>query len=598
MTEEKNPFRIKTPEDMSAEDVVSLFVNVFTDFPKVIETGHLFLNGPRGSGKSMMFRYMEPDCQMLARRCSIKELPFYSIYVPLRNANFARTEIKRLEGKHATAIINEHLMVMHIAIIVINKLIKLGLGPGNDRQINEMQEYYENIFLRSLKRAMWKEDDVKLKDNSNLQDILKQMLTICEDIYDEAYQYVKNLNREEVKLSYNGPITDYLDFLFPIIDGIRELSFLPNGATYLLIDDADNLSTTQAKVLNSWVSTRTSEKVSIKISTQYKYKTFYTTNGYTVDTPHDYTEVNISTIYTGSMKTRYMDRIKDIIQKRLSLHNINRSPYEYFPSDHHQEDEIERIRKEYFDRHKAGSGRGSRPSDDVTRYARPDYIKSLAGTRKSSYSYSYAGFEQLVHLSSGIIRYFLESAFHMFTETQSKHPGEEKKYIIESIQNSIVRDMAEKFLFEGIERVKQDEAEESPPKEIIEKMQNMINALGGLFRQCLLSDRSERRVFSFALSDQPNEELCEVLELAVWMGYLQKSTIGRKDKKSGGRTRLYILSRRLSPIWTLDPTSFAGYLFMTSDILSEAIYRPYNLLRRIERNGLSDDLVTEQLRLF
>ena len=58
----KNPFAVQTPEDMAAKDVNELFVDVFTDFYQVPRQGHTFLNGPRGSGKSMMFRYMEPDC--------------------------------------------------------------------------------------------------------------------------------------------------------------------------------------------------------------------------------------------------------------------------------------------------------------------------------------------------------------------------------------------------------------------------------------------------------------------------------------------------------------------------------------------------------
>ena len=61
-----NPFEIKTPEQNSAQDVVDLFVNVFADFKQVLEKGHTFLNGPRGSGKSMMFRYIQPDCQYLS----------------------------------------------------------------------------------------------------------------------------------------------------------------------------------------------------------------------------------------------------------------------------------------------------------------------------------------------------------------------------------------------------------------------------------------------------------------------------------------------------------------------------------------------------
>ena len=57
-----NPFTVKTPEGLAAAEAASLFVDVFTDFYKIRDPGHAMLNGPRGSGKSMMFRYLEPDC--------------------------------------------------------------------------------------------------------------------------------------------------------------------------------------------------------------------------------------------------------------------------------------------------------------------------------------------------------------------------------------------------------------------------------------------------------------------------------------------------------------------------------------------------------
>ena len=82
--ETPNPFAVQTPEGLSAKDVVSLFVDVFADFQLVRNQGHTFLNGPRGSGKSMMFRYLEPDCQQLATGRRLSELPFFAVHVPIK----------------------------------------------------------------------------------------------------------------------------------------------------------------------------------------------------------------------------------------------------------------------------------------------------------------------------------------------------------------------------------------------------------------------------------------------------------------------------------------------------------------------------------
>ena len=79
----KNPFQITTPEDLTAEEMVKLFVDVFSDFQKVIDPGHVFLMGPRGVGKSMMFRYLQPDCQSLKNNCDITKLPFLGMLLLL-----------------------------------------------------------------------------------------------------------------------------------------------------------------------------------------------------------------------------------------------------------------------------------------------------------------------------------------------------------------------------------------------------------------------------------------------------------------------------------------------------------------------------------
>ena len=50
----KNPFKVFTPEGLTAKDVTDLFVPV-QDFHKIKDFGHTMLNGPRGCGESMIF---------------------------------------------------------------------------------------------------------------------------------------------------------------------------------------------------------------------------------------------------------------------------------------------------------------------------------------------------------------------------------------------------------------------------------------------------------------------------------------------------------------------------------------------------------------
>jgi hypothetical protein len=128
--ERPNPFAVRTPEDISAEEAMRLFVDVFSDFHKVREIGHCFLNGPRGCGKSMMFRYMLPDCQALVHRCTLRELSFFAVLVSIKNTHINITELQRLVKHHANVMLNEHLLVMYVASKTFATLSKLELPSG------------------------------------------------------------------------------------------------------------------------------------------------------------------------------------------------------------------------------------------------------------------------------------------------------------------------------------------------------------------------------------------------------------------------------------------------------------------------------------
>ena len=118
-----NPFEVKTPEDVTAKEVHELFVDVFTDFYQVKEIGHTFLNGPRGSGKSMMFRYMMPDCQVIDKQCTINKLDYFSLYVPIKLTDINYPELERLKSNSNT-FFNEHLLTTYVAIKCFKHLLE------------------------------------------------------------------------------------------------------------------------------------------------------------------------------------------------------------------------------------------------------------------------------------------------------------------------------------------------------------------------------------------------------------------------------------------------------------------------------------------
>ena len=225
------------------------------------------------------------------------------------------------------------------------------------------------------------------------------------------------------------------------------------------------------------------------------------------------------------------------------------------------------------------AARGTRARDDATRYARPDYIKELSTRRGGLTNYSYSGFEQLVHISSGVIRHFLDAAAEMYAEEYSKKQLVQQ--VSPAIQDRVVRGQADRLFFAEFDKIARDQAVATPRYERLEQLRTLVRGLGGAFFELLVSKASERRVFSIALSDTDDHEVLEVLELGVQYGYFHKSTIG--TKKFAGRTPLYILTRRLAPFFSLDPTSFAGYQFITTAELRSAMTDAGAFVRQFQR---------------
>jgi hypothetical protein len=586
--QDKNPFAVQTPEDISAQEAFDLFVDVFTDFFHVPNPGHTFINGPRGSGKSMMFRYMLPDCQELKWKAPVKEHPYFSIYIPIKKTTVNTVDLERLQ-KHANFLLNEHLLVCFIATKIFNTIATLVSDAEYENyDIGEESRMFYNNFIQKAKESGYRGTTPEIASNSSAYVIFNQIELICKGLQNEVNKYVKVLAFSDSIPLYQGALCEYLDFLYPLLEELATLSFMPVGKPlYLLIDDADNLSLTQTIILNTWVSQRTSAQVSLKISTQLDYKTYRTASNVTIDSPHDYNEVNISTVYT-SQKNYYRKRVQEIIERRLSSAGLPISVNNFFPVDEQQEKKIEAISQQIL------SGEIQTPSaywekDRVYRYAVSEYMKQLSGpskstgkgSSKSGMNFKYAGFRDMVDVSSGIVRNFLELAARMYSLEQAvAAAGEDVIAVTPSRQSKIIKDYSSEFLHADLEKLVETDKAVGGTTAI--KLQNLVHSLGGIFKATMFSNAAQRRVFSIALTNVPDAEILEVLKLGVRYGYLQESTISYRE--GTGRTKRYSLSRRLAPSFSLMATSFAGDQFITNADLRAAMQNHRAFVAKFRRD--------------
>lgn len=576
-----NPFSVKTPENLSSEELVDLFVP-YPEYENLQVSGHQFLHGHRGSGKSMMLKMMTPDAQCLALACSFKDLPFYGAYLSIKATEVNSAEYSRIEGEPSGFILSEHVLVTKILSALFVSIKRHSYFIETDIKYREsLANFATSTLYKRLRYVGWEQASVAVIDIDTIIDIFDELQA-------DTVRYIKQRAFSKEYCPYNGPLLGFQDVLLPVVQALRNTSILPDCPVFFLLDDADNLTLQQTKVLNTWVSYRSTDLVSLKISTQMGYKTYRTSSGIKIEAPHDYSEINFTSVYTGSLKENYPKLVEQIVEKRLNrvgLKNIKAS--DFFPADKAQEEAIRIISDEIKGRWETSEIGGYRASDDAYRFARPEYIRRLSGVSKSGATYKYAGFEQLVHISSGIIRFFLEPAARMFADQQKANAGEAVSFIAPSIQDDEIRKQSDELLIAKFDEMRGD-AQNDPDITAdlanIDRLKNLIQALGSLFQAFLMDkDASQRRVFSFVISDSVPHNLEEILNMGVRFGYLYEDATGRKTGM--GRTKLYVLSRRLAPAFKLDPIGFSNYLSLTSKFLLEISERPNSFVSRLRKQG-------------
>lgn len=592
-----NPFAVVSPEEMKAEKAAQLFVEMYSDYPQIKRPGNIIMTGARGCGKTMLIRCCSPDVLMLKDNKRLDELEYLAFHIPVKKTSLCLSELRFLENRHAPYLINEHFLVLNL---LMYSLLDLSVIEYPVYEPEAYKKFFENTYSRYLQMSGYK-GKIKV-DYESPKDFFLSLYHHAEEMQADFIGYILRLNPNSDKLdpAYDLPLLSFLRFVVPVFKDLINLpGFRQNANIYFFIDDADNLSITQTKILNTWIACRTQPTISLKVSAQYElYKTYLTSNDILIESPHDYQSVNISLRYTTNYIGKFKDKAIEILAKRLSSAGIEQPPEEFFPTYSIQEDgiqrEIQRIRDNY-----TISGRGTRVDDDIRRYAIPNYIKKLGGTKKSRSTFRYAGLENMIHLSSGIIRNLLDAAANMYDAARAQCGKDTPIAFIDTgIQNRVLRNQSDAFLYTELRHSNtgyENASELQPiasPKNDIEKLQNLICAMGQTFHDILVSDRSERKVFSIALSNAPDDEIKRVLKTGVRLGYLHEATIG--NKAGNGRTWLYILNRRLAPSFVLDPTGFQGYLFMTNDDLHRAMTTGRQL--RVIDDRIDGDV--EQLSLF
>lgn len=586
----RDPFIVHTPEQLSAQEIAQYFVETYTDFPRLQEPVNMFVHGARGAGKSIMLKSLEFAVQELLDKPD--GLPYFAIHIPIKPVFFGNHEFRRVSGWKGTTV-GEHLLSVHCMQYILHT----------------SGQFFQRVAPQQVKQEFiqcWEDCGGEPEDRARLEacNSLEELAKFCDRETRKVRQYYVRLPDDQEPEIYGGALTGFRDFVLPVIESLQNCGERHIAKPFgLMVDDADNLPVSLQKVLNSWISTRTVKTACFKITTQLGYKTFRTVDNRIIESPHDFSEINISGLYTSS-RNNFHKKIKEIVSRRLNIAEINVTPEKFFPPNEKQLTRLKEIEAalKAGDRDPYVQLKGSGPKQDrdwAQRYANPSLFRELNNSR-SSHTYSYAGLQSMIDLSSGVVRWFLEPAGKMYVEAQNALDAGNNTMGVTNIpvglQDKVISAWSKDFrgFLDTTSVSAEDIGEESSlhahdhDPESYRKLGNLLDAIGQFCRKRLLnSTESEQRLFSFVLNDDPSERLQSVLHLGVRLGYLQKTDLASKTSMGVRRPR-YILSRRLGPHYKLDVSGFAAHLSVTCGDLEIAMHDPDQFVK-LRAKELVDD---------
>ncbi len=539
-----NPFELITASKLTATEATDLWCDD-NRLARVNGKESCFINGHRGTGKSMLFRILQYDCQKIL--APDIEPDFLSVYFSVRDSELMTEELDLFQDDSQRNILSE----THFALLIVKQLVLL-LAANPTLIPEDKVEEFSSLISAQISSAY----QFCTVEPPNLPHEFQQLLQSTIDLVE--YERVRVVTYIGLRFyehaRFDGPLFLFDTLLRPLAEFILQEA---GKTVYVLIDDADDLPESHTIVLNTWIARRNTAVV-FKVSTMFGYKTYQTRSRSAIQHPHDFIQYDIATRYLSDASEDYVNLLRDITRRRLKNIVDDPDPYVFFPQDPDQMRRLQELARvltaEYEKKYK---GRAVR--DHVNRHLTSEYIKRVLQPGRSVYTFSYSGFETLAALSSGMVRDFIICAQKMFDNATRNRDS--ISFISPEIQTDIVRRHADTVL-EEITNSKQKRNLSSTRDDWM-RVRRLVEGLGNACKQKMLSNASERRVFSFAFQDEPTEEIERLLDLAVSEGYFMKGVISRKE--GTGRRTLYVLTRRVAPIYNLDVSSYAGYFSLRSE---------------------------------
>ena len=588
----RNPFFNDETESYKVEEIYDWFVGEETLLSQLYKPKHHFICGDRGTGKSMLMRYLEPYCQFKAnggwKKFLKKDNSFISFYIPIPKNIININEFKSQKLPVPESIFAHYFNMLMTESIIHTMKTQLNQLPMDMEVKNIFVEEFIKM-LNPLPESITSVDCTVDRENSPFEWIL----AFIENEKNRIMNFINYFSLRRIE--YTGSLSDYHTFVLPFIRLIKKLYSL-DRPIYLLIDDAGNIFEFQQRIFNSWIANRDHDDLSIKISTVISYyKTFLTISGDFIDGKNDFQYIHLDN-YGSKSDTLSARELKNIINKRLIESGISLSADELFSTSESQEKLIEQARLNA--QELANTNKIKDKKRYVSRYTMREFYKILSESttnKRISVARKYCGINDIISFSSYNIRDCLKTCSTIFEEVYPNCETllpESIEPINADIQDTIMNKLSKAEIV-GITLFK-----EHYDVKIINRLKQLIISLGNLYRSNLLNfEYSENGVTAFQTEmEKLTDEERETIKIGVEQRYFLRRFYSDKDGTTINTA--YALNKMFFPYFKLELSPFAGRLKIKYDLLKDAFYTPKSFKDKMETKLSISENTNRQLTLF